>query len=55
MAVVRVADKLLREIRTLLDKDENKYQYPSVSAFINNAVYEKLNVVNNNKNGRKRR
>ena len=43
MAVVRVADKLLKEIRSLLDKNENKYQYPSIAAFVNSAVYEKLN------------
>ncbi len=49
MAVVRVADKLLKEIKELLCKDENKYHYPSVSAFINYAIYEKLIEVNNKK------
>ena len=43
MAVVRIADKLLKEIKSLIDKDENIYQYPSVAAFVNNAIYEKLN------------
>ena len=43
MAVVRVADRLLKEIRSFIDKDENKYQYPSIAAFVNNAIYEKLN------------
>ena len=49
MAVVRIADKLLKEIRSFLDKDENRYKYPSVAAFVNNAIYEKLN---NNKRRR---
>ena len=49
MAVVRVADKLLKEIKSLLDRDENRYQYPSVAAFVNSAVYEKLK--NNKKRG----
>lgn len=43
MAVVRIADKLLREIRSFLDKDDNRYQYPSIAAFVNIAIYEKLN------------
>ena len=43
MAVVRIADKLLREIKLFLDKDENRYQYPSIAAFVNTAIYEKLN------------
>jgi hypothetical protein len=47
MAVVRVADKLLKEIKALLNEDRNKYQYPSVSAFINCTIYEKLAEVNN--------
>ena len=43
MAVVRIADKLLKEIRSFIDSDENRYKYPSVAAFVNNAIYEKLN------------
>ena len=43
MAVVRVADRLLKEIRLFIDKEENRYQYPSITAFVNNAIYEKLN------------
>jgi hypothetical protein len=42
MAVVRIDDELLKQVRKLLTDDCNKYQYPSVSAFINNAVYDKL-------------
>jgi len=42
MPVVRIDEKLLKEIKDLIKKDENKYQYPSVAAFVNNAVFEKL-------------
>ena len=51
MAVVRVDDKILREIKRLLESDENRYQHPSVSAFINYALYEKITRIN----GKKRR
>ncbi len=50
MAVVRIDDRLLKKIREFLDNNDNKYQYPSISSFINNVIYEKLN-----KAGRKRR
>ena len=42
MGVVRIDDNLLDEIKKLLDENGNKYKYPSISAFINCAVYEKL-------------
>ncbi len=42
MPVVRIDEKLLEEIKNFLRKEENRYQYPSVAAFINNAVFEKL-------------
>jgi len=42
MSVVRIDKKLLDEIKDHIEKDENKYQYPSVAAFVNNAVFEKL-------------
>lgn len=42
MPVVRIDEKLLREIRDFLREDGNKYKYPSVAAFVNNAVFEKL-------------
>ena len=47
MGVVRIDDKLLKEIKSLLEKEGNQYQYPSVAAFINSTIYEKL--VSNNK------
>lgn len=49
MATVRINDKLLKEIQEWLDKNGNQYKYPSVSAFVNNAVYEKLNQSKNKK------
>lgn len=52
MAVVRIDDKLLKEIKSLLEREENHYQYPSVSAFINNTIYEKLIEINNKKKRR---
>ena len=42
MGVVRIDDKLLKEIKELIEKECNKYHYPSVSAFINNTIYERL-------------
>jgi hypothetical protein len=33
----------LKELRSFLERDENKYHYPSIAAFVNIAVYEKLN------------
>lgn len=42
MGVVRIDDILLKEIQEWLDEKGNKYKHPSISAFVNNAVYEKL-------------
>lgn len=42
MATVRIDDKLLERIKTWLDKNGNKYRFPSVTAFINNSIYEQL-------------
>jgi predicted nucleotide-binding protein (sugar kinase/HSP70/actin superfamily) len=42
MATVRIDDELLNKIKKWLDQNGNKYKYPSVSAFINNSIYEKL-------------
>ena len=54
MAVVRVDDKILRELKRLLDTEENKYKYASVSAFVNYALYEKLSGMNGSGSGKKR-
>ncbi len=42
MGVVRIDDKLNKEVQDWLNDNGNKYKHPSVSAFVNNAVYEKL-------------
>ena len=51
MAVVRIDDKLLQEINDFLEKNGNQYKYPSIAAFINNAVYEKLHEYNKKNRG----
>ena len=48
MGVVRIDDKLHKEVKELL-KNNNNYQFSSVSAFIDNAVYEKLKKINDKK------
>jgi len=42
LAVVRIDEKLLKRIQKWLEREENKYQHPSTSAFVNSAIYEKL-------------
>jgi hypothetical protein len=42
MGVVRIDDKLLKEVQGWLNKNGNRYKHPTISAFVNNAVYEKL-------------
>ncbi len=42
MGVVRIDDGLLKEVRKWLEQNGNKYKHPTISAFVNNAVYEKL-------------
>ncbi len=42
MATVRIDDKLLEKIKKWLDNNGNRYKFSSVTAFINNSIYEKL-------------
>jgi len=51
MGVVRIDDKLLEEIKEWIKKNGNRYKVPSVTAFINSAIYEKLQELNNKKRG----
>ncbi|MCX8178258.1 MAG: hypothetical protein N3D75_00295 [Candidatus Aenigmarchaeota archaeon] len=51
MATVKIDDKLLKEVQAWLNENGNKYKHPTVSAFVNNAVYEKLNKLKVGKNG----
>ncbi|MEM5793020.1 MAG: hypothetical protein QXY45_01500 [Candidatus Aenigmatarchaeota archaeon] len=47
MATVRIDDELLKEIKDWIKRNGNKYEFPTVTAFINNAIYKKLKEVNN--------
>ena len=41
MAVVRIDEKLLKLVKKVVDNDDS-YEYPSIAAFINKAIHEKL-------------
>ncbi len=53
MGVVRIDDKLKKQILDFINDDDNKYQYPTISTFINSAIHEKLKRVNGDKNAKK--
>ena len=53
MGVVRIDDELKKEILEYISKEENKYNYPNISTFINTVIFEKLKKVNGDKNGKK--
>jgi hypothetical protein len=42
VGVVRIDDGLDREIESLLQKEENKYRYPSKTTLLNIIVHEYL-------------
>ena len=42
MGVIRIEDNLHKKVQEWIDKNGNKYKFPSIAAFVNNAVYEKL-------------
>jgi hypothetical protein len=42
MGVVRIDDALEQEIETLLKRDENRFRYPSKTAFLNIILHERL-------------
>lgn len=46
MATVRIDDNLLKEIKNWIKKNGNKYECPTVTAFINSAIYKKLKGLN---------
>ena len=41
-STVRIDAKLLKQIQEWLENNGNKYTHPSVTAFVNSAIYEKL-------------
>ena len=49
MAVVRIDDKLHKEIMNWIKENGNKYNFPTVSAFVNSSIYKKLKEVNDGK------
>ncbi len=42
MGVVKIDDKLLKEVQDWLEKNGNRYKHPTMAAFVNSAVYERL-------------
>jgi predicted nucleotide-binding protein (sugar kinase/HSP70/actin superfamily) len=52
MGVVRIDDKLIKEVQKWLEENGNKYKHPTLSAFVNNAVYEKLKQLKKEKEGK---
>ncbi|NQU78395.1 hypothetical protein HQ545_01370 [Candidatus Woesearchaeota archaeon] len=42
MGVVRIDDALDKQIERFLKKPENKYKYPSKTAFLNIMIHENL-------------
>lgn len=42
MGVVRIDDELLKNLKELLKKEDNRYRYSSVASFINYIVHEKI-------------
>jgi hypothetical protein len=42
MAVVRIDDELLKKLKEILKKEENKYRYGSLASFVNSIVHEKI-------------
>lgn len=42
MGVVRIDDELHEKIEKYITQDTQKYKYPNLSTFVNNAIYEKL-------------
>ena len=47
MATVKIDEKLLKEVQEWLKENGNKYKHPTISAFVNNAVYEKMKELKN--------
>ena len=42
MGVIRIDNKLHQKLQDWIDKNGNKYKFPSLTSFVNNAIYEKL-------------
>ena len=46
MAVIRVDDELYKEINKLI-KGEKRFDFPSVKAFVDKAIYERIKEIAN--------
>lgn len=42
MGVVRIDDKLLRQLKEFLKREDNKYKYGSLANYINSIIYYNL-------------
>lgn len=42
MGVVRIDDRLKKEVLDFISKENNRYNYPNISTFVNSAIFEKL-------------
>jgi len=42
MAVVRIDDDLLKKVKSLLKKEDNKYKYGSLANLLNSMIYNQL-------------
>ncbi len=49
MGVIRIDNDLQKKVEKWIKVNGNKYQFPSISSFVNNAIYEKLKRLNNDK------
>jgi len=53
MGVIRIDNKLHKKLQDWLDENGNRYKFPSITAFINNAIYEKLKKLETEKTAEK--
>ncbi len=42
MGVVRIDDRLLKSLKEILKREENRYRYSSIASFVNSIVHERL-------------
>jgi hypothetical protein len=42
MGVVRIDDELLKKLKEMLKREENRYKYSSLASFVNSIVHDKL-------------
>ncbi|HII71571.1 TPA: hypothetical protein HA265_02340 [Candidatus Woesearchaeota archaeon] len=52
MGVVRIDDSLEKEIGAFIKKEENRFRYPSKTAFLNVVIHEHLSSLKKQKKGK---